>query len=74
MSSIDNRIVDSSELGALVRARRRELKLSQQALADSIGVSRRVIGELERGKPSLRLQIAVDAVNALGLTLRAEER
>lgn len=48
--------------------------MTQQELADSIGVARRVIGELERGKQSVQLQIALDAMSALGLNLYAEER
>jgi DNA-binding XRE family transcriptional regulator len=43
--------------------------MTQQAVADSIGVSRRVVGELERGKPTVQLQIAMDVSNVLGLDM-----
>lgn len=74
MAPIGNKISKPGDLGTVIKSRRKELGLSQQQLADAIGVARRVIGELERGKETVRLRIAIDAVNALGLTLRAEER
>lgn len=55
------------EYGCRLRTRRRELRLSQAEVADSIGVNRRVIGELENGKPTVRLEIAIDAARAVGL-------
>lgn len=74
MTPIGNRVFDAAEYGAMVRRRRQELGLTQQELADSIGVARRVVGELERGKPTVRLQIAMDAASALGLSLYSVER
>lgn len=67
--------VDPSTFGAAVRARRRALDLSQDAVAEVIGVNRRVVGELERGKGSVRLEIALAAARAVGLDveLRARE-
>jgi len=64
------------EFGQLVRDRRRALSLSQSELADVVGVNRRVIGELERGKPSVQLSIALRVAAALGLdvALRTRER
>lgn len=57
----------TQDYGSRLRARRRELRLSQAEVADSIGVNRRVIGELENGKPTVRLEIAIDAARAVGL-------
>ncbi|MFT4049733.1 MAG: helix-turn-helix domain-containing protein [Solirubrobacterales bacterium] len=74
MAPIGSKIAESREFGEVIRRRRQDLGLTQQQLADSIGVARRVVGELERGKETVRIRIALDAVNALGLTLRAEER
>ena len=64
----------ASDFGSAVRQRRRALGLSQDALADVIGVNRRVIGELERGKQTVRLQIALDVSRALGLDMRLDPR
>lgn len=62
------------EYGGRLRARRRELRLSQAEVADAIGVNRRVIGELESGKPTVRLEIAIDAARAIGLDLELTPR
>ena len=48
-------------LGSFVRRRRRANGLTQQALAELAGVGTRLVCELERGKPTLRM----DAVNAV---------
>jgi len=67
---------DAISFGRALRARRRALDLSQDTVAELIGVNRRVVGELERGKGSVRLEIALGAARALGLDLelRARER
>lgn len=64
----------TKSLGRRIRERRGELGLSQAALADVVGVNRRVIGELERGKPSVQLQIAIRVAAALGLDLVLQDR
>jgi HTH-type transcriptional regulator / antitoxin HipB len=70
------KILDPYELGHEIRIRRRGLNLTQDQLAEVIGVNRRVVGELERGKGSVRLEIALAAARAIGLDveLRARER
>lgn len=60
--------------GQRIRDRRKQLGLSQSAVADVVGVNRRVIGELERGKPSVQLNIAVRVAAAVGLDLVLRER
>ena len=49
----------SEAIGAFVRERRYSAKLTQRELAELAGVGTRLISELERGKPTLRM----DAVN-----------
>jgi HTH-type transcriptional regulator/antitoxin HipB len=65
---------NSEIFGERVRDRRRELGLSQSALADVVAVNRRVIGELERGKPSVQLSIALRVAEVLGLDLTLHDR
>ena len=62
------------DMGTALRARRRELGLTQEEISDVIGVNRRVIGELERGKGTVQLQIAMEAARALGLNIELEPR
>ena len=63
-----------SAFGAALRGRRRKLGLSQDELALSIGVNRKVIGQLEGGKETVRLEIALNAARALGLNVGVEAR
>ncbi|WP_417554547.1 type II toxin-antitoxin system Y4mF family antitoxin [Microbacterium sp.] len=51
----------------IIRRRRRELKLTQQDLADLAGVSTRFLRELEQGKPSVQLKPFLAVLDALGL-------
>jgi HTH-type transcriptional regulator / antitoxin HipB len=62
------------EFGKAIRDRRNRLGLSQSDLADVVGVNRRVIGELERGKPSVQLAIALRVAEAVGFDVTLHER
>jgi y4mF family transcriptional regulator len=62
------------ELGVAIRERRGELGLTQDDLAASIGVSRKVIGELERGKRTVHVDIVLRAARAVGLNVGVEPR
>lgn len=64
----------TEDIGRLIRERRVELSLTQEQVAGIVGVNRRVLGELERGKPTVRLEIMVDVVRALGLDLDLKPR
>ena len=70
------RIDDPSQLPAALRARRAELQLSQEQVAEVTGLNRRVIGELKRGTISPRFATVLAIASALGLDLelRARER
>ena len=48
-------------VGSFVRQRRRANQLTQQQLGELAGVGRRFVSELERSKPTLRM----DGVNAV---------
>jgi DNA-binding XRE family transcriptional regulator len=67
-------IQDPSDFGRAVRSRRRELRLTQEELSFVVGVHRRVIGELERGKLTVQLRIAIDIARALGLNIELTPR
>lgn len=69
-----DRVDTPSALGTALRHRRRQLRLSQDELALSIGVNRKVIGQLEGGKETVRLEIALNAARALGLNVGVEAR
>ncbi|HSC21265.1 MAG TPA: helix-turn-helix domain-containing protein [Solirubrobacterales bacterium] len=65
---------DPAALGASIRARRRELGVTQDDLAASIGVSRRVIGQLENGKETVHVGIVLRAARAVGLDVGVQPR
>lgn len=56
-------------LGALIRARRRELKLDQASLAARVGVTRQWLIAVEKGKPTAELGLVLRTLAALGLSL-----
>ena len=57
------------ELGAAFRAARLARGLRLEDLALAAGVGRRFLGELERGKPTVRLAEALRVAEALGVSI-----
>lgn len=60
-----------SDLGAVIRDRRRQLKLDQAALAEQIGVSRQWVIQIERGHPRAELSLVLRALDVLNIQLDA---
>ena len=58
-------------LGALVRARRKALKVSATALAEAAGMSRVSVHRIEQGEPSVTMGAYLNALSALGMRLSA---
>jgi len=67
-------IASASDFGAAVRARRRELGLTQEALALEASVGRRFVIELEAGKSTASLGLALRCAQLLGLDVRMVPR
>jgi DNA-binding XRE family transcriptional regulator len=63
-----------AELGTAIRERRRQLSITQDELASSIGVNRKVIGQLEQGKETVHVGIVLRAARAVGLNVGVEPR
>jgi HTH-type transcriptional regulator / antitoxin HipB len=57
------------DLAAVVRGRRKDLGMSQAALAERAGVSRKWIYEFESGKPTAEFGLLLRVLDALGLEL-----
>lgn len=62
-----------SDLGSAIREQRRRQKLSQQKLADDVGVSRQWLVEVERGKPRAELALVLKTLAALGLRVALDD-
>lgn len=60
-------IRSSTDLGAAVRERRKQLELTQADIAGIGRTGNRFIVELENGKPTIQLQKALDVMDLLGL-------
>jgi transcriptional regulator with XRE-family HTH domain len=58
-----------SALGAGIRARRKQLRVSGTAAAEAAGLSRVTLHRIERGEPSVAMGLYQRAIAALGLTL-----
>lgn len=61
-----------TDLGAIIRDRRRRLGLDQQTLADRAGVSRLWLIGMEKGKPGAAIGLVLRTLAALGITLSAD--
>jgi y4mF family transcriptional regulator len=67
-------IKDSTALGRAIRARRTELELTQEELADVARVTLRFVSELERGKERAQFAGIRRVLAALGLDLYVKPR
>ena len=61
-----------ADLGAVIRDRRKQLKLDQATFAKRIGVSRQWVIEVERGHPRAELGLVLRAFDTLDVRLDAE--
>jgi HTH-type transcriptional regulator/antitoxin HipB len=61
------------DLGSAVRDRRRRLKLGQDELAARVGVSRKWIIDVEKGKPRAEIGLVLRTFDALGLRLSLDD-
>jgi HTH-type transcriptional regulator/antitoxin HipB len=58
-----------ADFGAVIRERRKQLKLDQAALARRIGVSRQWVIEIEHGHARAELALVLRALDALDIQL-----
>lgn len=63
------KIGNSQELGTAIRAERKRLGVTQKQLAMAAGTGLRFLSELERGKPTSRMDGVFRVLQALGLRL-----
>jgi len=68
------KVFDAADIGMMIRTRRKDLGYTQERLASLIGMSPRLIGEIERGKKTTGIQKVIDLANALGIDLAVQLR
>lgn len=62
----------SARFGAAIRQRRKELGLTQREAASLAGCDRLFVSQVEKGKPSIRLDKLLDLLSSLGFQLTLE--
>jgi len=65
MDAIDT----NKDLGQLIRKERKQQRLTQEELAALAGVGVRFVRELEQGKESCRIGLALQVLRSLGLSI-----
>ncbi|MCD8326463.1 MAG: helix-turn-helix domain-containing protein [Lachnospiraceae bacterium] len=68
------KIADAKSFGETIRKRRKALHYTQAYLSECTGLSITFISDLEKGKPSIQLEKAIQVVNILGMDLLIEKR
>jgi y4mF family transcriptional regulator len=63
-------IQNPKQLGTTIRARRKQLKVTQKDLALTCGTGLRFIIDLEKGKPTCQVGKTLRILQALGLRLQ----
>ena len=62
----------AKDFGALIRDRRKKSGLDQAELAEMVGVSRKWIIDVEKGKPRAALSLVLQTLDALGVPISAD--
>jgi HTH-type transcriptional regulator/antitoxin HipB len=68
------KITSVGDLGAVVRAKRRQLGLTQEAAAALAGVGTRFLSELERGKSTCELGRGLRVLARMGIDVSLSPR
>lgn len=66
-------LLTSSQIGALIQVSRKQHRLTQQDLAELVGVGRQWISDVENGKPRAELELVLKTLRALGIELNVKE-
>ncbi|MDZ7828958.1 MAG: helix-turn-helix transcriptional regulator [Halofilum sp. (in: g-proteobacteria)] len=70
----EKRVRAVADLGATIRAARKRAGLEQKDAAGLAGVGLRFLSDLERGKPTVRMDKVLQVLDVLGLELTVQPR
>jgi transcriptional regulator with XRE-family HTH domain len=62
------------DIASLIRSAREAARLSQQALATRLGVSRKWVNEIEQAGSNAKIALVLRALNELGIVLSAAKK
>lgn len=65
-------VTTPARIGSAIRRRRKALRMTQEDLAMSSGISAATVGAIENGKESARLGLVLQLCRDLGIRLRIE--
>ena len=65
-------MLSQPELGSIIREHRKKSGLTQQDLAEIVGVGKTVVFDLEKGKDTVKLSTLLKILNGLNLSVRLE--
>ena len=68
------KVTNPQEIGQLIRQRRKAAGLTLKDAAGIAGVGVRFLSELERGKPTLQMGLAIEVLQLFGLELHIHRR
>ena len=69
-----DRIDNISQIGKIIREKRKSMKLTQKDLADLCNLGTRFISELENGKKTLEVNKVLKVINGVGLNINVSQR
>jgi len=67
-------VADLKNIGAMLRIKRKQMKLTQSDAAGLCNVGTRFISELENGKPTMHYEKALKVLKRYGFTFSERER
>jgi len=68
------KVRDAKDIGELLRRARKRQGLTQQELADLVGVGVRFVSEVERGKGSAEMDRVIDLLRGVGIDVFLQAR
>jgi len=67
-------LTNSTQLGHIIKARRRALALTQRALATKLAITQNRMSQLEADPGALSFERLIELLNILGLNLLIDDR
>lgn len=71
---MENNILNSRQLGVVIKNARKSQGITQDDLAGMTGIGRRFIGDLESGKETAQIGKALHVLSALGISISATHK
>ena len=74
VTTVSEKVFNAADVGLILRKRRKELGYTQEQFGALVGMSPRLIGEIERGKETVGIQKVMSFATALGIDMRLTVR